>query len=343
MDVKFKRRNLEALGSLIVGNVGRDDAENEDEERYFPYRSSMYITEFFQELETEYQHDGSTRHRWVADVLEEMLTDAHEGPNRPPEIFCRLIDQLMSQADRLNEGPDRPRALAQLNDVLAREGFEAFYAEDNHCYLRHVETKTVTMLAANPHRPFSKAEQERRQHLAKYLDTCSEDDLIEKLLLPLFRQLGFHRITAAGHKDKALEYGKDVWMRYTLPTQHVLYFGIQAKKGKLDASGVTKARNANMAEIHNQALMMLAHEIFDPESNRRVLVDHAFIVAGGEITKAARNWLGNALDATKRSQILFMDRDDILNLYVVTSLPLPVEALAPTPPNSWATTDEPPF
>ena len=68
-------------------------------------------------------------------------------------------------------------------------------------------------------------------------------------------------------------------MRYSLPTQHVLNFGIQAKKGKLDASGQTKTGNANMAEILNQALMMLAHEIFDPEINRRVLVDHAFIVA----------------------------------------------------------------
>lgn len=42
-------------------------------------------------------------------------------------------------------------------------------------------------------------------------------------------------------------------MRYTLPTQHILYFGIQAKlyfgiqakRGKLDASGVTRASNAN--------------------------------------------------------------------------------------------------
>lgn len=100
------------------------------------------------------------------------------------------------------------------------------------------------------------------------------------MLLPLFRQLGYHRITAAGHRDKALEYGKEIWMRYALPTQHVLYFGIQAKKGKLDASGQTKAGNAGVAEIHHQALMMLAHEIFDPETNRRVLVDHAFIVAG---------------------------------------------------------------
>jgi len=341
--VKFRRRNLEALGDLIVGNVGRDDPANEDEARYFPYRSSSHITEFFQELDTDHQHDGSTRHRWVADVLEEMLAEAHDGPTRPPEAFCRLIDQLMSPADRLNEGADRPRALAQLNEVLNREGFEAFYGEDNHCYLRHTGSGTVTVLAANPHRPFSKVELERRRLLDAYLDQCSEDDLIEEVLLPLFRQLGYHRITAAGHKDKALEYGKDVWMRYALPTQHVLYFGIQAKKGKLDASGVTKAGNANMAEIYHQALMMLAHEIFDPENNRRVLVDHAFIVAGGEITKAARNWLGNALDATKRSQIMFMDRTDIINLYVVASLPLPDAAIPPAPSSPWSAPEEPPF
>ncbi|MCQ9136654.1 hypothetical protein, partial [Streptomyces hilarionis] len=49
--------------------------------------------------------------------------------------------------------------------------------------------------------------------------------------------------------------------------------------------------------------------------------------AGGEITKQARNWLGNKLDATKRSQIMFMDRHDILNLFIVTNLPLPKNAL----------------
>jgi hypothetical protein len=35
----------------------------------------MYITEFFQELDTDWTHDGSTRHRWVADVLESMLAE----------------------------------------------------------------------------------------------------------------------------------------------------------------------------------------------------------------------------------------------------------------------------
>ena len=95
-------------------------------------------------------------------------------------------------------------------------------------------------------------------------------------------------------------------MRFVLPTRHVLYFGVQAKKGKLDASGSPQGRNSNIAEIHNQLLMMLGHEIFDPETSRKALVDHAFIVAGSEITKQAKNWLGGKLDATKRSRILFM-------------------------------------
>jgi hypothetical protein len=225
---------------------------------------------------------------------------------------CKSGDTVIPGApegsDALNEGPDRPNALRQLNEVLAKEGF---YADDRHCYVRHIGSNTVTLLLANPHRPLTAAEVKRRSELEAYLGQCSEDELIGQVLLPPFRQLGFHRITAAGHKDKALEYGKDIWMRYTLPTQHFLYFGVQAKKGKIDASGVTRAANTNVAELHNQALMMLAHEIFDPETNKRVLVDQAFIVAGGEITKAARNWIGNALDDAKRSQIMFIDRDDI--------------------------------
>jgi hypothetical protein len=129
-------------------------------------------------------------------------------------------------------------------------------------------------------------------------------------------------------------------MKYVLPTTHVLYFGIQAQKGKLDSSGMTKKGNVNVAEVHNQALMMLGHEIFDPEIGKKVLVDHAFIVAGGEITKAARSWLGHKLDASQRRSIIFMDREDIVNLFVVTNLPLP-SAAWPSPVDPWSS--DPPF
>lgn len=308
-----------AIADMICGN----HSQNNQIGTFFIYRSSSYLTRFFQDCDTEFEHDGSTRNYWVAETLKQILSEPHLNAQTPPESFQCVIKTLMDRADTLNGDDDRSSALTILNDHLAREGFEAFYAEDRQCYLRHIETQQIVSTAANPHRPFSESELSRKAQLLIYLELASEDELIEEVLLPLFRQLGFRRITAAGHKDKALEYGKDVWMKLVLPTLHVLYFGIQAKKGKLDAAGATRSSNANVAEIHNQATMMLGHEVFDSEIGKRVLVDHAFIVAGGEITKAARNWIGNQLDISKRSQILFMDREDILNLYVVTNLPVP--------------------
>ncbi|GAA3821305.1 hypothetical protein GCM10022226_46980 [Sphaerisporangium flaviroseum] len=329
--MRFKRRTVMQIADMICGNFPQEST-------FFLYRSSSFLTEFYSDVDTDYTHDGSTRQIWVADRLEEILQEPHAGTGKVPPTFARVIQRLMDPADAINEDQQRPGAFAMLNAALAREGFEAYYAPDKQCYLRHIATNTTTAPEHNPHRPFSTTELERRDQLRAYLEKASEDELIEEILLPLFRQLGFHRVTAAGHKDKALEYGKDVWMKFTLPTQHVLYFGLQAKKGKLDASGTSRAGNANVAEIYNQVLMMLSHEIFDPEFGKRVLVDHAFIVAGGEITKQARNWLGNALDASQRRSIIFMDRNDILDLFVVTNLPLPPAAL---PPQTWP--DEPPF
>jgi hypothetical protein len=326
--MQFKARNLRAIAEMVIGNAD-----------HFPYRSSSFITEFFQECDLDFVHDGSTRWAWAASRLEELLAEPQPVAHALPERFMTVLRTLMLKSDATDEDPGRVNALAALNVPLIREGFEAYYGDDDHLYVRHIATRTVSS-TASPHRPLTPAEVKRRDQLAAYLDTCSEDELIEEVLQPMFRQLGFHRITAAGHKDKALEYGKDVWMRFTLPTQHVLYFGIQAKKGKIDAAGMSRDGNRNIAEIHQQVLMMLGHEIFDPETSRKVLVDHAFIVAGGEITKQARNWLGGKLDATKRSQIMFMDRDDILNLFTVNNIPLPLGAL---PSESASLSDDIPF
>ena len=309
--MKFKNRNLRAIAEMIIG-----DAD------LFHYRSSSYITQFFEECDLDFVHDGSTRWAWTSERITELLEEPQPMAHALPDRFVHVLRVLIHKSDAKAGDPDRSLALESLNKPLSREGFEAFYGEDDFLYIRHIGTKTLSTVT-NPHRPFTPNEIKKREQLIEYLDKCSEDELIEEILLPLFRQLGYHRITAAGHKDKALEYGKDIWMRHILPTQHVLYFGIQAKKGKLDSAGSTKSSNANIAEIYNQVLMMLGHEIFDPETSKKVLVDHAFIVAGGEVTKPARNWLGGKLDATKRSQILFMDREDILNLFTVSNLPLP--------------------
>lgn len=187
------------IAELVCGN------RNNDEVCFFRYRSSKYLTEFFQDCDTDYIHDGSSRAYWVADVLKSILEEPQANANTPPETFSRAIRVLMDQGDAENEEPSRPGALAALNAALIREGFEAFYGDDRQCYLRHLATSTVATTAPNPHRPFSAQEIKRRDQLIAYLDGASEDDLIAEVLLPLFRQLGFHRITSAGHVDKALE------------------------------------------------------------------------------------------------------------------------------------------
>jgi hypothetical protein len=218
----FQKRTLMQIADLICGN--------DPQGVHFVYRSSKYLTQFFADIETDFEHDGTTRQDWVAWALGQILSEPWPNIATPPDTFARAIDRLMDISDAVDDDDQRQGALSQLNKALAREGFEAFYAPDKRCYLRHIATNTVAAPSPNPHRPFSAAEIERREQLLAYLERCSEDELIAEVLLPLFRQLGFHRITAAGHQDKALEYGKDVWMKYKLPTQHVLYFGIQAKK-----------------------------------------------------------------------------------------------------------------
>ena len=56
--------------------------------------------------------------------------------------------------------------------------------------------------------------------------------------------------------------------------------------------------------------------------------------------RSLHRWLGGKLDATKRSQIMFMDRDDILNLFTVNNIPLPSAAL---PSESASLSDDIPF
>ena len=314
----LRRKTLNKIADMICGNVELPDAVSN-----FQYRSSWYLTEFFEDCDMEqFVHDGSTRKWWVAGVLNDIGQQPTEEQALPSPGFQTVMKVLMDKTDAKEHDPERAAALSELNACLAREGLEAFYADDNCCYIRNTRTGTVGMPEPVLNRSLSVEERQRQEHLDDYLDQASEDDLIEKVLLPLFQTLRFHRVSVTGHTDKMLEYGKDVWMKYLLPTGHWLYFGLQAKKGKLNAMGRS---DTNVAEILNQTLMMLGHEIFDPDINNRRLVDHAIIAAGGEITKQAKNWLGEHLDASQRSQILFMDRTDIVRLFIIHNIPLPID------------------
>lgn len=52
--MRFTPRTLVQLGDLICGNLGHDNPTEGQEPRYFSYRSSKFITEFFDDLDMPY-------------------------------------------------------------------------------------------------------------------------------------------------------------------------------------------------------------------------------------------------------------------------------------------------
>jgi hypothetical protein len=319
--MKLRNKTLTDLAEMICGSSGGGSFGAGYERENFRYRSSSYLTEFFENCDMDHRHDGSTRKYWVIEVLEEINSSAASDPQLPPDGIVRVIQELMDPADFEAEKLDRDAALKHLNTCLRRDGIQAYFDDTGRCQIRNDGSSVTFANVQIQRRRWTHEERVKRREFSNYLHNISEDELIEKILVPLFNNLGFTRVSVAGHKDKILEYGIDIWMKYQLPTHHCIYFGVQAKKGKIDAAG--RSKNANIGEILNQINMMLNHLVCDPETNSKNLLDHIFIVSAGEITKQAKNMLGERLDIENRRQILFMDRDDILDLVITANLKLP--------------------
>src|ERR1700722_15571828 len=99
--MKFKPRNLRAVAEMVIG-----DAAN------FHYRSSSYITKFFEECDLDFVHDGSTRWAWTSDRLGELLADPQPRANTLPSRFMVVLRTLMDKSHT----PARV-----LDDVLAMQ------------------------------------------------------------------------------------------------------------------------------------------------------------------------------------------------------------------------------
>lgn len=286
----------------------------------FPYRSSSNLTDFFENCDLEYKHDGSTRRDWVKNVLVELNIIAASIPELPTSSLIRVIQELMDLSN-FSSLDQQEMALEDLNKLLFRDRLEAYFDEERICHIRNTRANTTSAFMKIQPRPLSAAEITHRKDIHNFLEIATEDEFTEQLLVPLFRQLGFLRVSPTGHREKTLEFGKDLWMKFRLPTGHFIYFSAQVKKNKIDAAG--KDLNQNISGILAQIRMSLDYPIFDPETNSKHLIDHVYIISANTITKQAKKLLGEHLDKEARRQIIFMDRDDLLDLAVITSIEIP--------------------
>lgn len=316
--MKISEKSLIKIAEMVCGAHGTGGGYHWEN---FIYRSAPLIAEFFTEIGLPDRSSIAARKQWVLEVLQRENATVSSNPHLPADTIILLLQELFSARTYEERKLDRAAALADLNDVIKWDGLRGFFDEEGRLQLEATGTgaKSVGTLF-QVRRAWTEEEQKQRKAFASFLDCASEDAITEELLVPLFLHLGFERIVVAGHKDKKLEYGNDLWMKLRLPTRHSLYFGCQIKRDKIDAGGKS---DANIAAIHNQILMMLDYAIWDPETNRKHLLDHAYLISGGEITKQAKNWLGHHLDDSKRRQIMFMDRMELIDLAVANRIALP--------------------
>ncbi|WP_148649284.1 hypothetical protein [Novosphingobium barchaimii] len=88
----------------------------------------------------------------------------------------------------------------------------------------------------------------------------------------------------------------------------------------------------------------MKHPIHDPETNKKVLADHVYLIAGGTITQPSRHFIIEELDRESRRHIIFMDRAEVLDQFATTTIPMPEEALPkPTGFGDWADGIDVPF
>lgn len=320
--MQLSNLTITRIAQMICGASGMG---GQFEWEAFPYRSSYFLTRFFHDIDLDYAHDGGTRVVWVEETLKDINRKNSSDPRLPSDDMVAVLRHLVDPLHFEEKDCNHTTALDELNRVIGREDLAITFA-DNQSFLEQCSTG-VKASPTPQTRPLNPAEQKRRNALLTYLEEATEDEFTEHVVVPLFQFLGFSRVTAKGHRDKSLEYGKDLWMKFAIPSEHMLYFGAQVKIGRIHAAAGKSTEN--ISSILAQLRMIFDNPVFDPHTNSKHLVDHAYLISSGNITEQARQLISDDLSRSMKRQILFIDQADILRMWAMTSLPLPVESAAP--------------
>jgi hypothetical protein len=106
------------LGGAAVGNLARiicGDAPY----TMFPYRSSSYLTAFFEGLNLNHAHDGSTRYWWVRSILVELNSQPSSDDRMPNSIMTRIIEYVLHPDHFVNaRDKDQSACIERMREVL---------------------------------------------------------------------------------------------------------------------------------------------------------------------------------------------------------------------------------
>ena len=85
----------------------------------FPYRTSSYLTRFFEDIDLPYVHDGSTRSWWVRTVLTELNSKPSDDEMLPSKEIIKVIEYLLHPDHFVsNTNSSQPKAFELINTTL---------------------------------------------------------------------------------------------------------------------------------------------------------------------------------------------------------------------------------
>lgn len=156
---------LESLADFICGDIA---------EKYPVYRSSMYLTKFFESVGVNAVHDKSTRKWWVLGILRQLR------PEDVEKIILKLVDFRTYKANR-NE---HALAVRSMNDILLMENLAIAFMGVSPCI---VQGKGISFenedFESKSHEETSEAEFLQRQFPESVnLDELHVDPIITRVL-----------------------------------------------------------------------------------------------------------------------------------------------------------------
>ncbi len=112
------------LGDATINKLSRmicGDAPYND----FPYRSSSYLTAFFEGLDLDYTHDGSTRFWWVRSVITELNQCDEISEEIPSNEIVIVVEHLLDPDFFTGTDFDQDKAIGRVNEILQRYELQA--------------------------------------------------------------------------------------------------------------------------------------------------------------------------------------------------------------------------
>ncbi|MDN5845874.1 MAG: restriction endonuclease [Candidatus Nitrosocosmicus sp.] len=255
--------------------TNESDDQNEEEDEYYYSTGDLEVPYGIPEISALYQLLLALE---FSDDNEKIILDMRN-----------LYDYFQSNQEEDDEG----ESIIPEYTSLGKESFIDKYSIMQYLYSRFIIDRD-----------------EVKENL-KYIKKLSENELIEKVLVPLFKKMGYYNVKAVPHgpEEKGIDIGPFFENKFT----QLFYYGIQAKVVKIHTNSRKEDGNAEL--ILTQLRTAMSHE-FEVDSDNKIKLSDVFLITSKEITNSARGYINKNLPHV----VIIMDGNSIAELTIKNNL-----------------------